>query len=409
MAHVLRWRRAPRLPPFASCLALILAGCPHADCKGGCASDDTGDAVIDSPRGRAQFCSVASALKSLPPIPRVLHVTFKKWIPDVRGSELRLIQVGAGGFLRANPDWRVNVADDGNVTEYLRSALDDADFALVARKHAVEQADLWRLLVVYREGGLYLDVDRLANRRLGSLLHTRMVLCTFHGWSYKPAKRRKRWFDLTQSFVLSAPGNPLLKAAVELNLLRRRYCHANGRPRPQDEAMGFHCDSIADLGVPTYFHAVTEALFGSMLPIAPTTVTRRAIIRRLRSLRPWLVHQAEVLPLTSFIFAPPAPGDAILGVRVGAPGWELKVARELFHAKREFQCAQGISTHWKNRTVHCPPHEGSAPLRGNSVTMGGGRSQPWPRESAGAQPHAGGTVNGSRPPQVGPVSRARYV
>ena len=47
--------------------------------------------------------------------------------------------------------------------------------------HPVEKSDLWRLLKLYHEGGIYSDVDRLHNMRVQSVSdeHTKLLLPAF--------------------------------------------------------------------------------------------------------------------------------------------------------------------------------------------------------------------------------------
>ena len=69
--------------------------------------------------------------------------------------------------------------------DYMRDKLSPLDFELIdGAQKIVEKSDLWRLLVMCHEGGMYMDIDRLINRGMGSLIgpNTRMLLPIFRGF-----------------------------------------------------------------------------------------------------------------------------------------------------------------------------------------------------------------------------------
>lgn len=180
-------------------------------------------------------------LHALPPIPRQVHITWK--VKDILDDQSPLILNGLRNILDMNPDWQVTVSDDADLEGYLKAALSSADYRRIQDRHIVEKSDLWRLLKLYHEGGLYHDIDRPYNIPLGHILkpQTRWVVPTYYD------------IDFTQAFMLSAPGNPIYQRAIELNLERRRQ----------------GCSDILSLGSITYFHAVTEYVYGTPLQRDP--------------------------------------------------------------------------------------------------------------------------------------------
>ena len=55
-----------------------------------------------------------------------------------------------------NPTWDVRAYNDSEIESYLRESLplfDEAAYADVRERHIVEKTDLWRLVVLYKEGG----------------------------------------------------------------------------------------------------------------------------------------------------------------------------------------------------------------------------------------------------------------
>jgi len=78
--------------------------------------------------------------------------------------------------------------------------------------HIVEKSDLWRLLVVYHEGGYYQDLDRQVNIPFSSILDERIRV-------YLPTHQD---INFAQDIIFSAAGSPLLKKAIDTNLQMRR-------------------------------------------------------------------------------------------------------------------------------------------------------------------------------------------
>lgn len=175
---------------------------------------------------------------NLPPIPKLVHLTWKN--KDVLNSDLRIVLNGARNLVDLNPDWTVSVSNDTEVEAYLRDKLSAADYALIKDRHIVEKSDLWRLLKVYYEGGYYQDLDRCVNIPFSDIGVGNI------------SSEVKAWlpiyydYNFAQDVLLSASGSPLLKAAIDENLLRRRRGVTN----------------IIEMGPRSYMFAVMKFLTG---------------------------------------------------------------------------------------------------------------------------------------------------
>jgi hypothetical protein len=174
-------------------------------------------------------------------IPKIIHITWKtKDILEVnhcfpQNCIQRLVQLADG--------WQPTVSDDSDVEQYLKDNLSVLDYKLLEDRHIVEKTDVWRLLKMYNEGGLYSDIDRLCNTSINDHINenTRLVLpeCTDS--------------DFSQDFMCSAPGNPIFLETLNINLERRRR----------------GCRDVYLLGPQTYFHGITKMMTGEMIQIQP--------------------------------------------------------------------------------------------------------------------------------------------
>ena len=160
---------------------------------------------------------------------------------------------------RLNPHWTVREWDDAAIETYLQQRLRPHEYRMLAHLHAVEKSDLWRLLVMCREGGLYMDIDRLVNMPMSRLIgkHTKMLLPLFRGFGSANAAGRvvSRWstsspFGLTQDLMVSAAGNLLHCEAAALNVAEHAACRDPLRQlwataRSSSSARSFHAQRAA--------------------------------------------------------------------------------------------------------------------------------------------------------------------
>ena len=171
-------------------------------------------------------------------IPRIIHVSWK--VKNFWNSRNPLFLNGIKNLKEQNPEYTVQVSDDDEVDEYIQSHLSRQDWLLIKDKHIVEKTDLWRLLKIYYEGGMYCDIDRFANIPLREIIlgGDRCIL-PIH-----------RWIDFSQDIMIAEKGMPHVKRAIELNLDRRKE----------------GCKDVLSLGPITYFHAITETYANKQLP-----------------------------------------------------------------------------------------------------------------------------------------------
>ena len=174
-------------------------------------------------------------------IPRKIHISWKR--KDVAHNQSPLILNGLKNLIDLNPDWTVEISDDHDVEKYLKENLSQSDFKLIKDRHVVEKLDLWRLLKIYNEGGLYTDIDRYHNIPLSEIipLEVKCVLPTYLD------------VDFSQDLMLGVSGHPIQKEAIKLNTGRRRA----------------GCKSIYHLGPITYMHAVSNFLIGEEVDSDP--------------------------------------------------------------------------------------------------------------------------------------------
>ena len=174
-------------------------------------------------------------------IPKIIHITWKT--KDILEKKHVFAQNCIQKLVKLADGWEPIVSDDSDIENYLMQNLSKADYALLDDCHIVEKSDVWRLIKLFNEGGLYTDIDRLCNTSINSILNenTKMVLPECSGT------------DFSHDFMCSAPGNPIFLEVLNINLERRRQGIRN----------------VYFLGPQTYFHGITKSMTGKMIETRP--------------------------------------------------------------------------------------------------------------------------------------------
>lgn len=226
------------------------------------------------------------------------------WVSkDLLKSENPLVSNGVKTLENINPDWEIDISVDEEIDEYLKNTLEKKDYLLLENEHVVAKCDVWRLLKLYIEGGVYLDVDRYCNIAMKDIIKdgVKCILPT-----YKDS-------DFSHDIMISEKENPIFMKALELNLSRRNDGHKN----------------VYYLGPQTYMHSVSHTLTGKIIDTNPDKRTFESI-RSIIEKTPFLDTYREVPPYDTVLYRHDG-GDVNLE----------KQKRELY---REFSIG-----HWTNQ------------------------------------------------------------
>lgn len=101
----------------------------------------------------------------LPRIPRVIH---QIWIPNWKSSP-KDIRESRAKWCELNPDWDYQFWDEQRVESLLMSHFQGPIYELwtsLGKEYIIKKADLARLVIAYRHGGIYADMDLIPMRPL---------------------------------------------------------------------------------------------------------------------------------------------------------------------------------------------------------------------------------------------------
>ncbi len=177
-------------------------------------------------------------------IPRVIHQIGIR--PAFQGRELPPILQENVDHLRAlNPGWEYRFYDDDDISDFLVRHYPPHVWDAYQRIHpryGAARADLFRYLLMYKMGGVYLDIKSRATRPLDELIRPedqfilsqwRTADGQFTAWGELHDLRHIPGGEYQQWHIFCAPGHPFLKAVIEQVLFNLGkydpYLHETGK------------------------------------------------------------------------------------------------------------------------------------------------------------------------------------
>ncbi len=148
-------------------------------------------------------------------IPKVIYQTFKT-------QELPwLTQWYIKRFKRKNPEYSYEFYDDERINKFFKEEFDESVFTAYQKLNiGAAKADMFRYAILYRKGGVYLDIDSSINRKLDDFIRPDdSAVLTLEG----DPKFFAQWAMIYEA------GHPFLKRTLELvveNITLNRYPHS---------------------------------------------------------------------------------------------------------------------------------------------------------------------------------------
>lgn len=173
-------------------------------------------------------------------IPKIIHAAWND--KNILNSSSLLLEYGWKKLVNLNSNWKFEISNDEDINCYLAHNL-GKDYSLVENECMVAKTDIWRLLKIYTEGGIYLDIDRFCNVILDDVVDSNVsiILPIFNN------------YDFSHDLMISEPNNLIFKNTIDMYLSRRKQGNRN----------------IYFLGAQTYMHAITYTLYGQIINTNP--------------------------------------------------------------------------------------------------------------------------------------------
>lgn len=148
-------------------------------------------------------------------IPKIIHQTYPtRALPGP-------LQENVDNIKRSHPAWEYRFYDDDEMHAYIRSHFGTSVFDLLARlapEYGVAWSDVFRYMLMYRDGGVYLDIKSRPVRTLDELLvpDRRLITAQWGLAEGRPfGRHRELWRvpggEYQQWHIAAAPGHPVMR------------------------------------------------------------------------------------------------------------------------------------------------------------------------------------------------------
>jgi mannosyltransferase OCH1-like enzyme len=162
--------------------------------------------------------SLVPALPAGQSIPRIIHQTFyeRTLPPELQRNVDRLRTL--------NPGWEYRFYDDDDIKAFIGQHYGQAVldyFERIGPQYGAARADLFRYLLMYKVGGVYLDIKSAAMRPLDEVFRPddRFLLSTWErehiSWGHHYDLRNLGHGEFQQWYIACASGHPFLKEVIE--------------------------------------------------------------------------------------------------------------------------------------------------------------------------------------------------
>lgn len=173
---------------------------------------------IDAPSGphRLPLIPMGSS------IPRIIHQTHQTaTLPQELADSIAALR-------DTNPHWDYRFYDDDEVKRFIMNEYGIETYLTydrIDRSYGAARADLFRYLLMYKVGGVYLDIKSTFTRPIDDVLRPDdlYLLAGWHnapgeefaGWGTSPRVREILPSEYQQWHIVAAPGHPFLRAVIE--------------------------------------------------------------------------------------------------------------------------------------------------------------------------------------------------
>ena len=132
-------------------------------------------------------------------IPKIIHQTWKTLdVPDEWKDAVESCK-------NKHKDYKHNIWTDEMMENFVKKEYPDFYDTYMSYTHDIQRCDTFRYLVLYKYGGIYLDMDIVCKKKLDSLLGYDLVL----------SKSPNISSSYTNSFYMVTPNHPFIKFCID--------------------------------------------------------------------------------------------------------------------------------------------------------------------------------------------------
>ena len=131
-------------------------------------------------------------------IPHIIHQTWKTdKIPDVWKEAVEACK-------NKHKSYRYILWTDASMKKFVKEEYPEFYKTYISYPNPIQRCDAFRYLVLYKYGGIYIDMDLMCKKSFTDLLKYDLVLV-----------KSANYDTLTNSFIVSTPKNPFMKYLID--------------------------------------------------------------------------------------------------------------------------------------------------------------------------------------------------
>lgn len=120
---------------------------------------------------------------------------------------------------KLNPDWQYRILDDKDITQYILDNYSPEILAIYNKinpKYGAARADFFRYLLMYKEGGVYLDIKSAMEFPLEYIINDDDEYILAHwGCNCQSSKLQNTLGEYQQWHIICRPDHPFLKTVID--------------------------------------------------------------------------------------------------------------------------------------------------------------------------------------------------
>lgn len=154
-------------------------------------------------------------------IPKIIHQTYHTRLDSPEFP--KPLKDNLDALQAQNPSWEMRFYDDADIERYIAENFPELShfYGKIDHRYGAARADFFRYLVIYNEGGIYLDIKSGAARPLDEILFETDRILLSH-WPRSWPKNvlgqhpgiTNPIGELQQWYIASVPGHPFLKSVI---------------------------------------------------------------------------------------------------------------------------------------------------------------------------------------------------
>jgi len=192
-------------------------------------------------------------------IPKIIHQTY------IRNNHLpKEIKNNIDNLKRLNPGWSYRLYDDNEVEAYIKKYFPELlkYYLAINKNYGAARADFFRYLVMYRDGGVYIDIKSTFTKPFSEVLKDDDEYIISH-WNYGTWGMHEE-VDLPlgeyqQCYIIAAPGHPFLKAVIDKVVDNITNYSDGGLPTSSNRKIGKY-GTLNTTGPFAYTHAISRII-----------------------------------------------------------------------------------------------------------------------------------------------------